>query len=129
MSLPVDNALVSRMKHSPIPLPAAVLALSVAVCLGASATAQADTLRAGHRAQADQRQALEHLLEAIQQAAEKLNKKLADRLDGQAAFVQTDSAGRCIAADQCVIRPTVVRPASASPSLREALLNLPPPSR
>lgn len=120
----VDNAYVSPIKANPIPLPCAVLALSVAVCIGSAGTADAASLRGGLQAEAQQRETLEKLIEAIQQAA----KDLDDKLDGQSCD-----------AEHAFARPTRVRTATApapehaltpaSLHLREALLNLPPPTR
>lgn len=103
-----------------IPLPAAVLALSVAVCLGAAGSVQASSQRLS--TQADQRETIEHLLGAIQQAA----KKLTDQLTGQAAAFDRRDALPIVLTEACQAQsqgddvPGVL-------FLREALLNLPPP--
>lgn len=80
-------------------------------------------MRAVASSQAEQRQSLEHLLEAIQQAA----KKLTDQLDGQLALYERQGTS--------VSAPTHLQPsawascdARAIHLLRENLLNLPPPS-
>ncbi|MFK7789399.1 MAG: hypothetical protein AB8C95_07930 [Phycisphaeraceae bacterium] len=111
---------MTAVRYKTIPLPAAVLALSVAVCLGAAAPAEAASYRSS--AQADQRETIEHLIGAIQQAA----KKLTDQLTGQAAAFDrsSDVPAACsqVLNSQPIgdLVPTVL-------SLREALLNLPPP--
>lgn len=120
---PVDNACVTQVKTNPIPLPAAVLALSVAVCIGAAGQAQASDLRAYRTTQAEQRQTIEHLLDAIQQAA----RKLTDRLDGQAIAIQRGAIRPTLALT--TERLSTAEPTCpATPLLREALLNLPPPA-
>jgi len=106
-----------------IPLPAAVLALSVAVCLGAAWPVDASMLRPGQATQAEQRETLEHLLDAIQQAARKLTNQLA----GQSALA--DQQGVNVLLDvTCASHAAPGHHAPAIPSLREALLNLPPPA-
>lgn len=113
---------MSQVRNNPIPLPAALLALSVAVCLGATGPVDASTLRSSQATQAEQREALEHLLDALQQAA----KRLTHKLDGKAAFVRCDTAWltpiNATPADLYADVPTLV-----DLHLREALLNLPPP--
>ncbi|MEM6259545.1 MAG: hypothetical protein AAGI37_14770 [Planctomycetota bacterium] len=110
-------------RSKPIPLPSALLALSVAVCLGAAGTVEASALRTASSTKSEQRETLEHLLEAIQQAA----KKLTDRLDSQVAALPGQTlAPSEIAADQTFITTGNDHP--AGPLLREALLNLPPPA-
>lgn len=111
----------TRLKS--IPLPCALLALSVAVCLGAAGTVEASTLRSTGTAQAEQRPTLEHLLEAIQQAA----KKLTDRLDGQLAVLPNQSPASPVNA-ACDAPPAAQGDLRVPPLLREALLNLPPPA-
>ena len=106
-----------------IPLPCALLALSVAMCITAAGPAQASTLRGAATTQAEQRETFESLLGAIQQAA----KKLTDQLTGQA-----------VAFDRQGALPIALTPAGQAQSqgddvpgvlfLRDALLNLPPPS-
>lgn len=91
--------------------------------MGASVPANASSFQAERTAQAEQRETIEHLLGAIQQAA----KKLTERLSGQAAHAERDA-----------IRPALAlssdQPFNAdahSPSvlpLRDALLDLPPPT-
>lgn len=114
---------MTPIRPNAIPLPAAVLALSVAVCLGAAGPVEASTFRGAMSGQAEQRQTFEHLLEAIQLAA----KKLTDQLDSQTAL--HDRQGTAAFAT-----PATKATASASEQtpavrfLREALLNLPPPS-
>lgn len=120
----VDNASVNQAKANPIPLPCAVLALSVAVCIGSAGAADAAALRASHAGQAEHRETLEQLIYVLQQAAQDLT----DRLDN-----------RALALERQAIRPTLAltphRPAAAQqavapvPHLRDALLNLPPPAR
>ena len=119
----VDNPIVIPARSKSIPLPAAVLALSVAVCLGAAGPVDASLLRPGQATQAEQRETLEHLLDAIQQAA----KKLTDQLAGQSALA--DSQGVNVLLDAVVVPHAAPgQYAPAIPSLREALLNLPPPA-
>lgn len=109
------------MRYKSIPLPAAVLALSVAVCLGAAGPAESATSRAS--GQAEQRDAIEHLLEAIQLAA----KKLTDQLTGQvAAFDRPGDVPMDASSKACPFPRVQFTPCVAI--LREALLNLPPPS-
>lgn len=106
-----------------MPLPCALLALSVVVCLGASGPVEASVLRAAVGGQAEQRHSLGHLFEAIQQAA----KKLSDRLEGQAAYVRADTAR--LGVEKCeIVNAAAARSVRADHFLREALLNLPPPS-
>ncbi len=110
-------------RPNPIPLPAAVLALSVAVCIGAAGPANGSPIAVERPASAEQRQTLEHLLDAIQRAA----KKLTDQLTGQVALI-----------DRAAVRSALALVASDPPSadafcvvdllLRETLLSLPPPS-
>lgn len=73
--------------------------------------------------QAEQRETLEHLLGAIQQAA----KKLTDQLAGQSADFDQQSIG-----DSVTLNHKPAAPAGDDTLtvlfLREALLNLPPPS-
>jgi len=114
---------VSHDRYKSIPLPAAVLALSVAVCIGASGAADCQSLRFDQRAQAQQRETIEQLIGVIQQAA----RKLTDRFETHAAHGQlgpiwqasTQSAPVDLFADATT---PAVRP------LRDALLNLPPPA-
>lgn len=119
----VDNSNMTPVRSNPIPLPAAVLALSVAVCIGTAGSAGASPMLFERATQAEQRQTLEHLLDVISQAA----KKLTDQLFGQSA--QFDREAR---------RPALALAPESAPSwvdattpavlpLREALLNLPPP--
>ncbi|MEM9346742.1 MAG: hypothetical protein AAGB26_09005 [Planctomycetota bacterium] len=110
-------------RSKPIPLPSALVALSVAVCLGAAGTVEASALRTVGSAKPEQRETLEHLLEAIQQAA----KKLTDRLDSQMVVLP----GQGLVSIKATVSLTIMttgddRP--AGPLLREALLNLPPPA-
>lgn len=110
-------------------MPVALLALSVAVCLTSAAPAAvaatqgaAGPLTTTRAATDNQRDALEHLLAALTDAA----RKLGQRLDHQALI---DAVG-----------PIVVSPATTSTHalastdapgpvcLRDALLNLPPPA-
>ena len=120
----VDNpVLVKTARPNPIPLPAAVLALSVAVCIGAAGPANGSPIAVERPVSAEQRQTLEHLLDAIQRAA----KKLTDQLTGQATL-----------ADRAAVRPVLALVPNDPPTagafyvvdlhLREALLNLPPPT-
>jgi hypothetical protein len=115
---------VNPTRPKSIPLPCALLALSVAMCITAAGPVEASTLRSVSPSQAEQRETIEHLLGAIQQAA----KKLTDQLSGQTALPQQhgNSTSAAIA-----IQPT--EPASDNKLtvlfLREALLNLPPPTR
>lgn len=112
---------MTTTRYKSIPLPAAVLALSVAVCLGAAGPVEASTHRAS--TQADQRETIEHLLGAIQQAARKLTDQLTgqtlpfDRQDALPITLTLVSAPQPIGDDVTTIL-----------FLREALLNLPPPS-
>lgn len=114
---------MTAVRSKSIPLPCALLALSVAVCLGAAGPVDASTLRAAANTQAEQRQSLEHLLEAIQLAA----KKLTDRLDGQIAMHERQDAATLATT---ISEPTslVSDPLLTVLFLRDALLNLPPPS-
>lgn len=112
---------MSRVRHSPIPLPAAILALSVAVCLGAAGPVEASAHRSS--TQADQRETFESLLGAIQQAA----KKLTDQLTGQAVGFDRQHA-LPIALTLGPVPQPVGADVPALHFLREALLNLPPPA-
>lgn len=114
---------MTQAQAKSIPLPVAVLALSVAVCIGSGLPAAAEHLRPGQRAQDEQRETLEHLLDAIQQAA----KKLSDRLDGQAAHLQR-SAIRPVLSLIDSAPPASEPQAQAIQPLRDTLLNLPPPT-
>ena len=114
---------MTETRPKSIPLPVALLALSVAVCLGAAGPVEASTLRSVSASHADQRQSLEHLLEAIQQAA----KKLTDRMDGQTALAHAGTARGAVEVFENEM-PPAARPVRADHFLREALLNLPPPS-
>lgn len=116
-------------RTTPAPLPVALLALSVAVCLTSAAPAaaaatpgSAGTLTTSRAATDHQRDALEHLLAALTDAA----RKLGQRLDHQALI---DAAGP-IAASPAM--PSTVTPAITDAPrpvpLRDALLNLPPPA-
>jgi len=120
----VDNYVVSHIKANPIPLPAAVLALSVAVCIGSAGPVGAAPLIGERATQAEQRETFEHLIDALQQAA----KKLTDKLVGQAAHA-SDATLR----PQAALRSQAISYADAqTPAvllLRDALLNLPPPTR
>ena len=117
----VDNAGVTNARPKSIPLPCALLALSVAVCLGAAGPVEASTLRSTSASQAEQRETFEALLEVIQQAA----KKLTDRLHSWAMQQATGLA----VVDTLPIKPhpTAHDNVLADYFLREALLNLPPP--
>ena len=93
------------------------------MAIGAACPVEASTLRGVSANQADQRETIEHLLGAIQQAA----KKLTDQLTGQTALADRHGT---LDATAPAIKPiqragddtlTVL-------SLREALLNLPPPA-
>lgn len=119
----VDNSIVMDTRPKSIPLPCALLALSVVMCIGAAGPVEASALRGSSSIQADQRETIEHLLGAIQQAA----KKLSDQLTGQAvAFDRHDALP--------ITLTLVPAPQSVGDDvpgvlfLREALLNLPPPS-
>jgi len=119
----VDNSVVTQSRPKSIPLPCALLALSVAMTIGAASPVEASVLRGPSRAQAEQRETIEHLLGAIQQAA----KKLTDQLSGQAALHERQHV--------CASVGAATKPCPAAgddtltiPFLREALLNLPPPS-
>lgn len=74
-------------------------------------------------ARIEQRETIEHLLDAIQQAA----KKLTDRLVGQSALAEREAIRPALALER-----QVNSLADATPpvilSLRDALLNLPPPA-
>jgi len=120
----VDNRFVSQVKANPIPLPVAVLALSVAVCVGSAGAIEAQALRAGSSAQAQQRASLEQLLEAIQQAA----KDLDDRLDTPTHADLRVSIRPAVALRHPIKTHLADACLKAGPPLREALLNLPPPS-
>ena len=100
-----------------------MLALSVAVCLGATGSVEASSLRSAGAGQAEQRETFEALLEVIQQAA----KKLTDRLHNQAAAQQSQGFASL---DTTPIQPhtTAHDDEPVVPFLREALLNLPPPA-
>jgi hypothetical protein len=115
---------VSHIKANPIPLPAAVLALSVAVCIGSAGPAGAAPLIGERATQAEQRETFEHLIDALQQAA----KKLTDKLVGQSAHA-SDAALRPQAALRSQALPDADASTPAVPLLRDALLNLPPPTR
>lgn len=110
------------VRHKPIPLPCALLALSVAVSIGLAGPMEASVLRSVSATQADQRETIEHLLGAIQQAA----KKLSDQLSGQVAAFNRQGELPATAAH-------AVAPLAPGDEvrvvlfLREALLNLPPP--
>ena len=123
MSRLVDNPCVTQARPNSIPLPCVLLALSVAVCIGSAGPAEASAMRGAASAQAEQRETLEHLLGAIQQAA----KKLTDQLAGQSAEFDQRPIGFAVTLDRTPTSPvgdvklTVL-------FLREALLNLPPPS-
>lgn len=106
----------------PIPLPAAVLALSVAVSLCSAGAVGASPMLLERQTQAEQRQSLEHLLDAISQAA----KKLTDRLTGQAALAQRDAIRPALALSPQAPSPAD-HPTPPDLLLRDALLNLPPP--
>lgn len=115
---------MSQARSNPIPLPAAVLALSVAVCIGSVGAAGASPLMLERACQAEQRQTIEHLLDAIQQAA----RTLTDRLVGQAAHA--DRATFRLSLDvQSLSHPSAQALLPAVCLLRDALLNLPPPTR
>lgn len=106
-----------------IPLPCALLALSVAVCLGAAGPVEASILRPTNTRQAEQRETFEALLEVIQQAA----KKLTDRLHSRATVQQATGLA---SVDTLPVKPHPAAHVSvpADHFLREALLNLPPPA-
>ena len=112
---------MSTARYKSIPLPAAVLALSVAVCLGAAGPVEASAHRSS--TQADQRETIEHLLGAIQQAA----KKLTDQLTGQAVVLERQDA-LPIVLTLGATPQSVGTDLPAVHFLREALLNLPPPA-
>ncbi|MFN3169011.1 MAG: hypothetical protein ACE37H_18340 [Phycisphaeraceae bacterium] len=115
---------MSAPRPNPIPLPAAVLALSVAVCIGSAGHVGAAPLVGERATQAEQRETLEHLIDALQQAA----KKLADKLAGQSAHA-ADDALRPQAALIQQAYPCTDATTPAIPLLRDGLLNLPPPTR
>lgn len=100
-----------------------LLALSVAVCIGAAGPAEASALRGAASTQAEQRETLEHLLGAIQQAA----KKLTDQLAGQSADFDQQSIGYSVTLNHKPATPAGDNTLTVL-FLREALLNLPPPS-
>lgn len=107
----------------PIPLPAAVLALSVAVCIGSAGSAGASPMMVERASQGESRYAIEHLLDAIQQAA----KKLTDTLVGQAVpTLRQDLRPVLALTAQRPVSIDTARP--AVPLLRDSLLNLPPPT-
>jgi len=120
----VDNSDVTTTRAKPIPLPCALLALSVVMVIGSAGAVEASTVRGTATTQADQRETIEHLLGAIQQAA----KKLTDQMTGQAAMLERRGAA---AAAEPVILPTAVASDDTLTVsfLRESLLNLPPPTR
>lgn len=80
-------------------------------------------MRGSASTQAEQRETFEHLLGAIQQAA----KKLTDQLAGQSADFEQRSIGFAITLND---QPTSTGSGNTLTVLflREALLNLPPPS-
>ena len=120
----VDNSVVTDSRPKSIPLPCALLALSVVVCLGAAGPIEASTFRASSSVQAEQRETLEHLLDAIQQAA----RKLTDQLTGQSAMLDCRAAV-CLTSDGSKWTALVHEGEPTILILREALLNLPPPAR
>lgn len=119
----VDNGGVTESRAKSIPFPTALLMLSVAVCLGAAGPVQASALPGTLGYQAEQRQGLEHLLEAIQQAA----KKLTDQLDSQTAYVRPRGAW-LLDVDIERVKPLLMLSTQVEHFVREAILNLPPPS-
>lgn len=112
---------MGRTKSKIVPLPCAFFALSVVVCLGSSASVEASALRVAVGGQAEQRQSLEHLLEAIQLAA----KRLTDQLESQSVLSEHRARPFASIASKCIA--PVRDYALAIPILRETLLNLPPP--
>lgn len=119
----VDNAGVTNARPKSVPLPCALLALSVAVCLGAAGPVEASALRSASTSQAEHRETFEALLEVIQQAA----KKLTDRLQGQSAVQQRPGAA-VLVTTPIKPHPMAQNNVPADHFLREALLNLPPPA-
>jgi hypothetical protein len=119
----VDNHNVTQSRPKSIPLPCALLALSVAMCITAAGPVEASTLRSTNATQAEQRETIEHLLGAIQQAA----KKLTDQLTGQSAMLERQHTTAFFpqATKPC---PTASDDRLTVLFLREALLNLPPPT-
>jgi len=103
----------------------ALLALSLAVCLGTVAHAgPIDVQLLTRKPVAEDRQSLSHLLAAITQAA----RKLGHRLDTQAISTNSHTIAWCPdGACTAVCRPQ--RYGVSLPPLRAALLNLPPPVR
>ena len=125
---PVDNHGVSQTRAQSAPLPVTLLALSVAVCLTSAASAGPSSAVLGpvstpaRAATADQRDAFEHLLAALTDAA----KKLGQRLEQQALADLTgpDDSAQAAGLDVTSLCDDLARPLP----LREALLNLPPPA-
>ncbi len=99
-----------------------MLALSVAVCISSAGVAGASPMLAHRSAQIEQRDTLEHLLDAIQQAT----KKLTDRLVGQSALADREAMRPVRALGLHLVSLADVD-AEAVSCLREELLNLPPP--
>lgn len=125
---PVDNQGVRPTRTSAAPLPVALLALSVAVCLSSAAPAAAaaqGSMGPGVPARSatdDQRDALENLLAALTDAA----RKLGQRLDHQALI---DAVGPIeTPSTQAIAHGFAVTDAPRPEPLRDALLNLPPPT-
>lgn len=117
----VDTVAVTQAYANSIPLPCAVLALSVAVCVGASSDAGALSLRGGYRAEVQQREAFEQLLQAIHQVAKGLDEKLDGRAsDTVRKLLRPSWVFTCVAPDMSLMPGPI--------HLREALLNLPPPT-
>jgi uncharacterized protein YfaA (DUF2138 family) len=93
------------------------------MCIGAASPAQAAAQCVGAPVQAEQREALEQLLDAIQQAA----KKLSDQLSGQSHLLDRASPRPA----RLLIVSTITAATCSQPIasiLLETLISLPPPS-
>lgn len=119
---------MSQTRAQSATLPVTLLALSVAVCLTSAASAGPSSAVLGpvstpvRAATADQRDAFEHLLAALTDAA----KKLGQRLEQQAL---ADLAGPNDSARAAALAVSCNGDDLARPlPLRAALLNLPPPA-
>ncbi|MEM9019590.1 MAG: hypothetical protein AAGC44_03410 [Planctomycetota bacterium] len=107
------------------PLPVALLALSVAVCLSASAqpAGSASATPGCTRGAAEQRQTLEHLIAALTDAARSFSQKIESP-------AQSQSTAALIASETAPPSLTISKTRACPPQpLRESLLNLPPPAR